>query len=278
MSGTRKLERFDLERPAAFQSGTRRLDKFAPPHESSLSIPTPVAEISPAVLAAARSSFVAVEEAVIIARDPEPKPAPDPEPAPEPEAGSPRSARNADREPGVEKLRTRLARKFTTLADNVTEGFDEFQIGAGWWVVELTAPEGMSTGGGKQMLQYLRLRPTRQGHAVLVGGVVNAVARTAELRDHAHMEMIYRARFGRTLEITGPEWEQFLRKAEVVLRQERIRTERVAAPRDVRMLVQSSSRSADVAARRKLAAAVAFGVSTAAAALVVWRVVVALWP
>ena len=261
MSGTRKLEKFDLDRPAAFRSGTRRLEKFEPPPPPSLSIRTPVAEISPAVLAAARPSFAPAEELVVIAPDPEP----------------PRSARCADREPGVEQLRTRLARKFTTLADQVTESFGEFQIGAGWWVVELTAPEGMSTGGGKQMLQYLRLRPTRQGHAVLVGGVVNSITKSAELRDHAHMDTIYRARFGRALEITGAEWEQFLRKAEVVLRHEQIRTERVAAPRDLRMLPQNGG-SADVAARRRTAAAVAFGISTAAAAIVVWRVIVALWP
>ena len=92
------------------------------------------------------------------------------------------------------------------------------------------------------------------------------------------MDMIYRARFGRALEITAAEWEQFLRKAEVVLRQERIGTARVAAPRDVRMLAQRGAVTEDVAARRRMAAAIALGVSTAAAAIVIWRVVVALWP
>lgn len=269
MSGTRKMERFDVDREAAFESGTRRLETLAAPLDQPIvSITTPVASPAPADLAAARSSLLPELEVGAPAaanRAPE-----DPSP--------PRSSRNADREQGVEKLRTRLARKFTTLADQVTESFGEFQIGAGWWAVELTAPEGMSTGGGKQMLQHLRLRPMRQGHAVLVGGVVNSVAKTAELRDHAHMDMIYRARFGRALEITSAEWEQFLRKAEVVLRQERIHTTRVAAPRDVRMLAQSGARAGDVAARKRLAAAIALGVSTAGAAVVVWRVVVALWP
>ena len=53
MSGTRKLEKFDVERAVAFQSGTRTLEKFEPPQRLSLSIPTPVAELSPAILAAA---------------------------------------------------------------------------------------------------------------------------------------------------------------------------------------------------------------------------------
>jgi hypothetical protein len=269
MSGTRKLEKFELPRPAAFESGTRRLENLDAPPQAALVIRTPIAEVCPAVLAAARAS-IHPEAAVIIA--------PDSEPALHDEPEAPRSARNADREPGVEKLRTRLARKFTTLADQVTESFDDFQIGAGRWAVELTAPEGMSTGGGKQVLQHLRLRPTREGHAVLVGGVVNPVTRTAELRDHPHMDMIYRARFGRPLEITTAEWEQFLRKAEVVLRQEQISTARVAAPRDVRMLAQRGAVTEDVAARRRMAAAIALGISTAAAGIVVWRVVVALWP
>ncbi|MDB5217858.1 MAG: hypothetical protein JWO86_5785 [Myxococcaceae bacterium] len=277
------MERFDADRAAAFESGTRKLEKFdiaraRSPHPA-LSISTPIAEISPAMLAAARSSIVPDEAAVIIAPDPAPAaPAAPAAPDSDPNIESPRSVRNADREPGVEQLRTRLARKFTTLADVVTEGFHEFSIGAGWWVVELTAPEGMSTGGGKQVLQHLRLRPTRQGHAVLVGGVVNAVTKTAELRDHAHMDMIYRARFGRPLEITAAEWEQFLRKAEVVLRQEQIHTARVAAPRDIRMLAQRGAVLGEAAARRRMIAAIAFGISTAAAAIVVWRVIVALWP
>ena len=269
MSGTRKLEKFELDRPAAFESGTRKLEVLDAPPRAGEVIRTPLAAVSPAVLAVARHSIIP-EAAVIIAQDPEP--------ALQAEPAALRSARNADREPGVEKLRTRLARKFTTLADQVTESFDDFRIGAGRWAVELTAPQGMSTGGGKQVLQHLRLRPTREGHAVLIGGVVNPVSRTAELRDHPHMDMIYRARFGRALEITAAEWEQFLRKAEVVLRQERIGTARVAAPRDVRMLAQRGAVTEDVAARRRMAAAIALGVSTAAAAIVIWRVVVALWP
>ena len=49
----------------------------------------------------------------------------DPSPSPSSEAEPPRSARYDDREPGVEQLRTRLARKFTTLADHVTDSFGE---------------------------------------------------------------------------------------------------------------------------------------------------------
>jgi hypothetical protein len=224
MSGTRKLEKFELDRLATHESGTRRLEKFD------------LADVEPPASLGARA---------------------------------------IDREPDVERLRTRLARKFTSLADNVTEGFHDFRIGAGSWSVELTAPEGMSTSGGKQVLQYLRLRPKRQGHAVLVGGVVNPVTKTAQLRDHEHMELIFRARFGAALDVTPGEWEQFLRKAEVVLHEEEIATARVSAPRDVRDLAHQGAPSG--ASKRPLAA-FALGVVVLLAAIVMWRVFVTLSP
>jgi hypothetical protein len=115
-------------------------------------------------------------------------------------------------------LKTRMARRFSTLADEVSECFVDFRVGAGAWTVELTAPEEMSTGGGKRALQRLRLRPTREGYPVLVGGFVNPVARTATLRDHAQMSALHTRRFGCDLQISGAEWEQVLRKAEVVLK------------------------------------------------------------
>ena len=130
----------------------------------------------------------------------------------------------------------------------------------------------MSTSGGKQVLQFLRLRPKRQGHVVLVGGAVNPVTKTAELRDHEHMELLYKARFGCALEITVGEWEQFLRKAETVLRVEEIATTRVAASREVCELAQ---RDTSGASKRTLAA-LALGLVVFLAAMVGWRVVVAL--
>lgn len=137
-------------------------------------------------------------------------------------------------------LKTRLARKFTTLADEVNECFCDFFVGAGQWGVELTAPEGMSTAGGKQALQHLRMRPKQPGHPVLVAGVVNVVEKTAELRDHVHIDMIHRVRFGAPLEITDAEWEQLLRRAEVVLKVAGIRAVRVGPGLD--LLARSRAR------------------------------------
>ena len=221
-------------------SGTRKmspyeLENVSPPRARMISITTPVEAIPIATIAASLPSS--------------------PPPA-------------SDREPRIEVLRTRLARRFTTLADEVTAALADFRIGAGAWQPELTAPTGMSTGGGKQALQHLRLRPTRQGHLPLVGGLVNAGAKTAELRDHDYMVALQRARLGgKALEITPAEWEQLLRKAEMVLRAEGIATTRVTTPAELRAPGPGQPRVTS-----RTLAFVALGIIGPLALLVVWRV------
>ncbi|MBX3192883.1 MAG: hypothetical protein KF819_38215 [Labilithrix sp.] len=130
------------------------------------------------------------------------------------------------REPDVEALRTRLARKFTTLADEVTECFEGFDVGGGGYVVELLAPEGVSTSGGKHALQHLRLRPRREGDAVIVVGSVNPLEKRAELRAYARVARVHERR-GKRLDVTEAEWERLLERVEVVLRLANIETARV---------------------------------------------------
>lgn len=128
-------------------------------------------------------------------------------------------------------LKTQLARRFSSLADKVNERFADFQIGAGRWSLELTAPEGMSTANGKQALQHLRLRPHRDGFPTLLAGTVNAMAHTAELRNYTHMTQLHAARFGRSFEaqISEGEWEQLLRRCEVTLKHAEIDAVRISA-------------------------------------------------
>lgn len=172
-------------------------------------------------------------------------------------------------EQDAEALRTRLARKFVTLADSVTEAFRDFAIGAGAYAVELTAPQGMSTGGGKQALQHLRLRPRREGYSVLVAGTVNQVERRAELRDYDHIAVVNEVRFRQEVDISRQEWEQFLRKAEVVLNGAGIQSMRTPPTRE--LLEQRRSMQ-----RVSKNAIIALLVVLVLAAVVVWRVVVAL--
>lgn len=282
MAGTRKLDKFDLEKLGVVdseprthsgtvprvESGTQKMQKLLEPAfenaRAELAIRTPRAEPSPLLVAEARASLTpaqlderALDETTAHAE----------------EKGRVSNAPRAlDREPGVEQLRTRMARKFTTLADEVTEDFSEFRIGAGAWHVELTAPEGMSTGGGQRSMQHLRLKPKRQGHATLVGGVVDAGSREADLRDYDHMLLLYRARFARDLEISAGEWEQFLRKAEVVLHKSKIATRRVPPPQEV---IAALAKTA-TARRNRTLATLAFAVICVLVAFVAWRVVASL--
>ncbi len=186
-------------------------------------------------------------------------------PPQEPEA---RSEGERSVEPDPEALRTRLARKFVTLADSFTEAFRDFAIGAGAYAVELTAP-GMSTGGGKQALQHIRLRPRREGYSVVVAGTVNQVERRAELRDFDHIAVVNEVRFRQPVDINRQEWEQFLRKAEVVLNGAGIQSMRTPPTRE--LLDQRRSMQ-----RLSKKGILALLVVLVLASLVVWRVVVAL--
>jgi hypothetical protein len=141
-----------------------------------------------------------------------------------------------EREAELEALRTRNARKFTgndRLADEVTECFEGFFIGGGDYVVELLAPEGLSTGGGKQALQHVRLRPRREGYADIVAGSVNLVEKHAELRTFEHALLVQQLRFKKPLEITPAEWEQLVRRLEDVLRLANLETQRVGPSPDL---------------------------------------------
>jgi hypothetical protein len=108
----------------------------------------------------------------------------------------------------------------TALADEVTRCFEGFTIGGGDYIVELLAPEG-------QALQQLRLRPRRDGYRVIVAGSVNPVEKFAELRTFEHVFLVHEMRFAKAFEITAPEWEQLLRRAEAVLQLANIESARV---------------------------------------------------
>ncbi|MBS2011864.1 MAG: hypothetical protein JST00_03160 [Deltaproteobacteria bacterium] len=125
------------------------------------------------------------------------------------------------------ELRTRVANQAATLAETVTDGFDDYHLGAGDYVVELSVPEGPSTGGGAQARQHLRLVPRRKGYAVVVAGTVDPVLSTAELRTFEHVAILHELRFQRPLEITGEEYADFMSKCDVVMNLARIKVTKV---------------------------------------------------
>lgn len=137
-----------------------------------------------------------------------------------------------ERKADVEALRTRLAGNFTTLAEELTGCFEESPIAGGAYIVELLAPEEPPT-GGKPALQHLRLRPRREGRAAIVAGSVNPVEKHAELRTFEHAFLVHQTRFETPFEISVAEWEQLLRKTEVVLEHGLIESARVGPPPDL---------------------------------------------
>jgi hypothetical protein len=62
------------------------------------------------------------------------------------------------------------------------------------YAVELAAPEGESTAGGKLALQHISLAPEGGGPTIVIGSA-NGAAKHAELRTHAHVAAQYGARF-----------------------------------------------------------------------------------
>ncbi len=66
--------------------------------------------------------------------------------------------------------------------------------GASKFRVELSAPDGPSTAGGKLAIQHVKLIP-EDGGATIVAGWANAAERIAELRAYEHLETVYAQRF-----------------------------------------------------------------------------------
>ena len=75
---------------------------------------------------------------------------------------------------------------------------------------------------------------------MVVAGVVDPVASTAELRTHEHVALVHELRYQRPLEITPAEYDAFLGKAQVVLNLARIRGALVPVPPD--LLAQKSAK------------------------------------
>jgi hypothetical protein len=100
-------------------------------------------------------------------------------------------------EPAIDgrNLRTVFAQQAIDLAEvfNLVVGAAQL-AGPVQFRVELSAPEGQSTGGGTQSLQHVKLIPA-DGGATLVAGWMNQVERRAELRTLAYLDAQHGLRF-----------------------------------------------------------------------------------
>ncbi len=123
--------------------------------------------------------------------------------------------------------------------------------GAASYVLELSTPEGESTGGGKQALQHIRLAP-EGGGATLSAGSVNTVDKKAEMRTFSHMATLFADRFkGAEFPIDKGRYEEVLAKLQTFFTNQRYQIVMVELAR------RSESQVAPSALRAVAASAVA---------------------
>jgi hypothetical protein len=61
--------------------------------------------------------------------------------------------------------------------------------------VEMSAPDGPSTGGGKQAVQHIKLIPDDGSGSVIVAGSANQMEKTAEVRSYEYLADLHSKRF-----------------------------------------------------------------------------------
>jgi hypothetical protein len=94
----------------------------------------------------------------------------------------------------ADQQHTAFAGAAVGLAELFRYGFSKKRLeGPVNYTPELSAPEGSSTGGGKQPLQHVKLVP--DSGATLVIGTANMVDKSCELRTFRHMDDVHRQRF-----------------------------------------------------------------------------------
>jgi hypothetical protein len=89
---------------------------------------------------------------------------------------------------------TMVAAKALSFHELFATGFAKGIDGPIHFSVELSAPDGPSTGGGKQALQHIKLIPDGGGMAVVIGSADTALG-VAEVRTFDHVAALYAQRF-----------------------------------------------------------------------------------
>ena len=99
--------------------------------------------------------------------------------------------------------------------------------------VELSAPDGMSTAGGKQATQHIKLIP-EGGGTTIVAGSANQAEKWAELRTFEHLKLLHAQRFkGAEIPLNRVQYNELLEKLKGFFAQHGGTTVRMAElPRD----------------------------------------------
>jgi hypothetical protein len=114
-------------------------------------------------------------------------------------------------------LQTQLAAKATDLAETFRGTLGRHRFAPHAYVPDMTAPEGVSTGGGVQSMQHLRLLPPQANMPTLVVGHLDQKQGIAELRTFEHVDAICRERFKQGAPLDPVQYAQFLQSAQAFL-------------------------------------------------------------
>ncbi|MBX3184782.1 MAG: hypothetical protein KIT72_07960 [Polyangiaceae bacterium] len=116
--------------------------------------------------------------------------------------------------------RTMIAQQAFDFAGLFTIQFSRLKIaGACVRTPELLAPETDSTGGGKQALQHISLKPDVPGYPPVTVGSVNVAAKTGQLRTYACLYKMAQQR-SRPFDIEQQSYQQFFDSARMFLGQQ----------------------------------------------------------
>jgi hypothetical protein len=113
-----------------------------------------------------------------------------------------------------DRNRTAFALQALSLAESFNIMLSGERVkGAVVYRVELSAPDGPSTGGGKQSTQHVKLVPESDGAATIVAGSANPVESWAELRSFEHLKRLHAQRFkGAAIPLNRVQYDELLGK------------------------------------------------------------------
>jgi hypothetical protein len=128
--------------------------------------------------------------------------------------------------------RTQFAIKALTLADTFNMALSQERVkGPITYRVELSAPDGMSTAGGKQATQHVKLVP-EGGGATVVAGSANQAENWAELRSFEHLQVLHAQRFkGAEVPVNRVQYNELVQKMRQFFNERGLSVRMAAVPR-----------------------------------------------
>jgi len=133
----------------------------------------------------------------------------------------------------ADQKRTQFAMQAFGFAElfNIKIG-DQKVAGSTVYRVEMSAPDGPSTGGGKQAVQHVKLVPEVEGDAVIVAGSANQLEKSAEIRTFEYLADLHAQRFkGAPIPLDRPRYTELVKRMQAFFSDQGLRVVMLDAPR-----------------------------------------------